>query len=108
MKKQKRNRIETSKKLMLSVVLITWVVVIVSIVAVFVEHDTGPLELLIPSVFGLCGTVAAFYTWKAKAENMAKYGQSNRISMDEAPPAVDPVSQIEAGLSLIDGKEAAG
>lgn len=108
MKKQKRNRIETSKKLLLAVVVLVFLVTVVALVAVFVLQDAEPLSLLIPSVFGLAGTVAGFYCWKAKCENMQKYGLTDRISMDETPPITDPVSQIEAGLSLIDGEEAAG
>lgn len=49
---------------------------IVTVVAVFVLHDAGPLEYLIGGVFGLASTAFGFYYWKAKNENIAKYGDN--------------------------------
>jgi len=49
-------------------------VTIITIVAVFILKDSTPLAYLIPSVFGLSATSHGFYYWKAKAENIKKYG----------------------------------
>lgn len=54
------------------VILIT----IVTIIAVFVLSDIAPLEFLIGGIFGLASTAFGFYFWKAKNENIAKYGNN--------------------------------
>lgn len=52
------------------------IISIVTVVAVFVLQDAGPLEFLISGVFGLASTAFGFYYWKAKNENITKYGQN--------------------------------
>ena len=52
------------------------IISIVTVIAVFVLKDAGPLEFLIGGVFGLASTAFGFYYWKAKNENIAKYGQN--------------------------------
>lgn len=54
------------------VILIT----IVTVVVVFVLQDATPLEYLITGIFGLASTSFGFYFWKAKNENIAKYGKN--------------------------------
>ena len=51
-------------------------IALVTVVAVFVLHDPGPLEYLIGGIFGLASTSFGFYYWKSKNENIAKYGQN--------------------------------
>lgn len=58
-------------------------ITIVTVIAVFVLGDVGPLEFLIGGIFGLASTAFGFYYWKAKNENIAKYGDN-----------VDDVDQI--------------
>ena len=77
--KPKKKRIETSKALLLYSDTITSIVLIVSLVAVFISQNPEPLAYLIPAVFGLSATSHGFYYWKAKAENLNKWGQSNKI-----------------------------
>ena len=50
-------------------------------VVVFVTRDTSPLAYLIPGVFGLSTIAHGFYFWKAKAENLHKFGQDDKITM---------------------------
>lgn len=52
------------------------VITIVTVIAVFVLQDPGPLEFLIGGIFGLASTAFGFYYWKAKNENCAKYGNN--------------------------------
>ena len=59
------------------------VITIVTVIAVFVLQDAGPLEFLIGGVFGLASTAFGFYYWKAKNENIAKYG--NNVDDDIEP-----------------------
>ena len=51
-------------------------ITIVTVVAVFVLSDATPLEYLIGGIFGLASTAFGFYFWKAKNENIAKYGNN--------------------------------
>ena len=57
------------------------VTVIGTFVVVFVTRDTSPLAYLIPAVFGLSTIAHGFYFWKAKAENLHKFGQDDKITM---------------------------
>lgn len=50
--------------------------------AVFILQDTSPLAYLIPGVFGLATVARGYYFWKAKAENLKKFGQADKITMD--------------------------
>lgn len=65
---------ETSKKLLVYAIALASAISIVSVIAVFVLQDVTPLEWLIPSIFGLTSTAYGFYYWKAKAENIRKFG----------------------------------
>lgn len=82
MKKNKR-KIETSKILLLVSDVMATTVLIGTVVAVFVLQDATPLAYLIPAVFGLAATSHGFYYWKAKAENLNKWGQGDKVTMKE-------------------------
>ena len=84
MKKNKR-KIETSKILLLVSDVMATAVLIGTVVAVFVLQDATPLAYLIPAVFGLAATSHGFYYWKAKAENLNKWGQGEKIDREEDP-----------------------
>lgn len=71
---------ETSKELLKFTVAMVIIITIVTVIAVFVLGDAGPLEWLIGGIFGLASTAFGFYYWKAKNENCAKYG--NHIDED--------------------------
>lgn len=82
MKKNKR-KIETSKILLIVSDAMAAAVLIGTVVAVFVLQDATPLAYLIPAVFGLAATSHGFYYWKAKAENLNKWGQGDKVTMKE-------------------------
>lgn len=82
MKKNKR-KIETSKILLIVSDVMATAVLIGTVVAVFVLQDATPLAYLIPAVFGLAATSHGFYYWKAKAENLNKWGQGDKVTMKE-------------------------
>lgn len=84
MKKNKR-KIETSKILLIVSDVMAAAVLIGTVVAVFVLQDATPLAYLIPAVFGLAATSHGFYYWKAKAENLNKWGQGEKINGEEDP-----------------------
>lgn len=76
-----KKKMEMSKKLLIASDVITSVTVILTFAAVFILKDISPLAYLIPAVFGLSSVAHGFYFWKAKAENLHKYGQDNKITM---------------------------
>lgn len=71
---KKKKNMETSKRLLLFTCTLCVIISLVTLIAVFVLQDTTPLEYLIVGIFGLCSTSFGFYYWKAKNENIKKYG----------------------------------
>ncbi len=69
--KRKKN-IETSKLIILSVVILTYLFSFFVCFMVYKTEDLSPFSYLIPSIFGLSTTAIGFYSWKAKAENKLK------------------------------------
>lgn len=67
---------ETSKLIVLLTMLMSLAVIIIAGISVIVNKDTVVLEFLITGVFGLSSTSLGFYLWKAKNENIAKYGNN--------------------------------
>lgn len=74
--RKRKKKVETSKKLLIFSVAMVMLITIVAVIAVFVLQDPGPLEFLIGGSFGLASTAFGFYYWKAKNENIAKYGNN--------------------------------
>ena len=74
----RRLRAETSKVLLIFSDILAVAVMAITAVAVFVLKDSTPLEFLIPAVFGLTATSHGFYYWKAKNENIAKFGNNDK------------------------------
>lgn len=81
--RRKKKKIETSKILLIVSDVMAAAVLIGTVVAVFVLQDATPLAYLIPAVFGLAATSHGFYYWKAKAENLSKWGQGDKVTMKE-------------------------
>ena len=75
----KKKGIETSKFLTFFILGNTEAVIIASFIAVFITGDTSALAYLIPGQFGVTATVVGFYFWKAKNENLQKYGRTDMI-----------------------------
>lgn len=71
-----KKTMETSKKLLLFTDTLLIVVCIAGIVIAYVCRDTSPFAYIIPAVSGLAATSHGFYYWKAKNENMQKYGKN--------------------------------
>ena len=78
--RRKKKKIETSKLLLIVSDVMAAVVLVSTIVAVFILRDATPLEFLIPAVFALASASHGFYYWKAKAENLNKWGQGSNIT----------------------------
>lgn len=67
---------ETSKIILMATLIMALLVVIIAGISIIVNHDSVVLEFLITGVFGLTSTSLGFYFWKAKNENIAKYGNN--------------------------------
>jgi hypothetical protein len=76
---KKEGKIETSKLLTFFILGNTELIIIASFIAVFITGDTSALAYLIPGQFGVTATVVGFYFWKAKCENLQKYGRQDAI-----------------------------
>lgn len=81
-----KKKTETSKILLIVSDILTGIVSAAAIIAVFVLRDTSPLVYLIPAAFGLSATSHGFYYWKAKNENLQKFGRRDLIEAGEEPP----------------------
>lgn len=80
-RRRAKKKMEMSKKLLIASDVITSATVVLTFAAVFILKDISPLAYLIPAVFGLSSVAHGFYFWKAKAENLHKYGQDEKITM---------------------------
>lgn len=79
MREKCRKKIETSKLLLRIVLSACAVLAFVTIIATFLLKDTAPLVVLIEKAFLLAQIAVGFYFWKAKAENLHKYKQDDKI-----------------------------
>ncbi len=58
-------------------VAITIVVILLMIMSAFVDHiDLTPCAYIIPPMWIEVGVFSGFYVWKAKNENISKYGNN--------------------------------
>ena len=81
--KNPKKKMETSKKLLLFAIALILYISAIATIAVFVLGDSAPLEYLIGGVFALASTAYGFYFWKAKNENISKYGNNVDPSDDD-------------------------
>ncbi|MCM1218040.1 MAG: hypothetical protein NC548_26440 [Lachnospiraceae bacterium] len=77
---RKKKKLETSKALLYFSDIITGICTVTAVIAVFALEDTSPLTFLIPAAYGLSATSHGFYYWKAKAENLKKFGRTDEIT----------------------------
>lgn len=70
--KNKKKRIEFSKVMVITA-FVMWITVnVFGMVMVALTLDLSPIIYIISSVDAVAAVVAAFYSWKAKAENQIK------------------------------------
>ena len=55
--------------------------ILIIIIGFVLKLDTIAVVVGAGVVTGLAGIVVGFYEWKARAENLAKYGMKEKISM---------------------------
>lgn len=66
---------EFSKKILIVQFIVSFILLIVSVVGTFIGHDVSSVAMLAGTSILVDGTVAGFYCWKSKNENRAKYAQ---------------------------------
>ena len=81
LKRPKKEAPSTTKKVLTYTLSIwaIWVSVIIFVWAVWGREGAGEL---VAAVTVVAAVVIGFYEWKAKCENMAKYGKKDDITMN--------------------------
>ena len=79
--KKESEKLTTSKKVLFATLVIwaIWITAIIAVWAIFARSDAAGLAGAITVV---AAVVIGFYEWKAKAENLAKYGKKDDITMN--------------------------
>lgn len=75
-----KKKIEMSKLILYALFMLILVMIFVSIILAFCGIATA-YEIAMTGVFSLATIAVGFYYWKAKAENMHKYKQDDKINM---------------------------
>ena len=78
----KWKRLSTTKRILYGTLIVSGVFLAIIIFA-WVIFDRTDAEGLAGVVGAPAAVVIGFYEWKAKAENLAKYGQQDRITMND-------------------------
>lgn len=79
--KKEPEKLTTSKKVLFAT-LIIWAIWITAIIAVWAIFDRSDAAGLAGAITVVAAVVIGFYEWKAKAENLAKYGKKDDITMN--------------------------
>ena len=79
----RKKRIETSKKIVLFNDILMVVCIVTGFICKFVGIEISDMTEIVVSVIGLSAVGHGFYFWKAKAENLHKYGQNDKIDMSD-------------------------
>ena len=66
---------EFSKKALIIEYLISFILIAVTIIGTFADHDVTAIAALAGVSVLVTGSSTAFYFWKARTENRAKYAQ---------------------------------
>lgn len=74
---------ETSKKILLALLIPTYLLIGLTIVAMFMGYDAGYLVTLTECLIGCVTIGVSFYYWKAKAENIVKISKTIPSSLKD-------------------------
>lgn len=73
---------EYSKRLLCLTWFLIWVLLPICVTASVIVQDISPLREYVIGAFGLASISHGFYYWKAKNENLHKYGRDTEIRHD--------------------------
>lgn len=77
--RRSRRKIESSKKILIFCDTLLLGSVIATFVALFKGYEVSSIVTLDGTLSGLSGVGHSFYYWKARAENLHKYGKDQDI-----------------------------
>ena len=83
MNKNKKTKMEFSKKIFYIVITLFVIVIAYSMALMWRTCTTDGLAYLIPSIGTIAATAIGFYYWKAKAENAIKLSKEYEMSLDK-------------------------
>lgn len=83
MNKDKKTKMEFSKKIFYIVITLFVIVLVYSMALMWKTGITDGLAYLIPSVGTITATAIGFYYWKAKAENSIKLSKEYNMHLEE-------------------------
>lgn len=75
-------KLTTTKRILYGTLIVCGIFIAI-IIAAWVIWDRTDAAGLAGVISAPAAVVIGFYEWKAKAENMAKYGQKEKITMNE-------------------------
>ena len=75
-------KLTTTKRILYGTLIVCGIFIAI-IIAAWVIWDRTDAAGLAGVIAAPAAVVIGFYEWKAKAENMAKYGQKEKIAMNE-------------------------
>ena len=78
----KINKWEYSKKLLFLVWVLIALLLPISVITSIITSDISPIREYVIGAFGLATISHGFYYWKAKNENLHKYGRDEEIRND--------------------------
>lgn len=73
---------EYSKKLLYATWILIYILLPICVVASIIVSDISPLKEYVIGAFSLASISHGFYYWKAKNENLHKYGRDQEIHYD--------------------------
>ena len=71
---------EYSKRLLYATWILIYILLPICVVASIIVSDISPLREYVIGAFGLASISHGFYYWKAKNENLHKYGMDQEIT----------------------------
>ena len=83
MSRSKIKKTETSKKILRYCDILLALTVAATIISKYTGIDVSDLAQIVTALCGLSAAAHSFYYWKAKAENMRKYGRASAITMQD-------------------------
>lgn len=77
-------RLEASKKIVIFCDVLTGMAVITTFIGWLAGYEPSGLDGIVTAVIALSGAAHSFYFWKAKAENLKKFGMLDKMENIDA------------------------
>ena len=97
----KRTKRESSRVIVMFLAVLAIAVTVSTLVYVFKTDDSTPLIYLVPSVFTALSAGLGFYFWKARAENIYKYGEKFILDLADKVGSDGAVQIVQTFISSV-------